>query len=321
MVASRLAIACLLFSAACSHPPVTTNVGAFVVRVEPDDGRFVVSRSDGTPLVDGLPADGSTAQKTPIGIAFRNVAADIQEQYGSFLLTDPTTPWTIADGFSDVVTAPSKVTFKLEGIDGGTASIDDDDGRIRITLTAMNTTRASLALRVRDNEHYLGLGAHTQDVDHRGWQAAAWVSEQGVGQTDDDLPPAAWFLQGSRHQTYFPDPFLLSSFGYGIEVEGTQRSLFTMASERADLLRVESWSQTLSIVLYDGPTLPDVLEHRGDVVGRAPVPPAWAFAPWIDAIYGSTNVRRIAQELRDNLIPASALWSEDWSGGAEHDPQ
>jgi alpha-glucosidase (family GH31 glycosyl hydrolase) len=49
-------------------------------------------------------------------------------------------------------------------------------------------------------------------------------------------------------------------------------------------------------------------------VGKPARPPLSIFAPWIDAIYGSDNVRRIAQKLRDNGIPASALWTEDWRG-------
>ena len=50
-------------------------------------------------------------------------------------------------------------------------------------------------------------------------------------------------------------------------------------------------------------------------VGRPKLPPAWVFAPWNDAVLGEENVQRFAEFLRDDSIPTSAIWSEDWKGG------
>src|SRR6185312_11410545 len=49
--------------------------------------------------------------------------------------------------------------------------------------------------------------------------------------------------------------------------------------------------------------------------GRPRVPPAFAFAPWNDAIFGSANVRRVAAKLRQVGAPSSVIWTEDWRGG------
>jgi alpha-glucosidase len=49
--------------------------------------------------------------------------------------------------------------------------------------------------------------------------------------------------------------------------------------------------------------------------GRPRVPPAFAFAPWNDAIFGSANVRRVASKLRALGVPSSVIWTEDWRGG------
>ena len=45
------------------------------------------------------------------------------------------------------------------------------------------------------------------------------------------------------------------------------------------------------------------------------MPPTWAFAPWNDALFGTENVLAFAEFLRENEIPSSAIWSEDWRGG------
>jgi alpha-glucosidase len=42
-----------------------------------------------------------------------------------------------------------------------------------------------------------------------------------------------------------------------------------------------------------------------------------AFAPWNDAIFGPAEVRRVAALLRDNHIPSSAIWTEDFRGGTD----
>ncbi|HEX6839810.1 MAG TPA: TIM-barrel domain-containing protein, partial [Polyangia bacterium] len=67
-------------------------------------------------------------------------------------------------------------------------------------------------------------------------------------------------------------------------------------------------------VFYGGSPL-EVIRRHSDLEGRAPVPPAFTFAPWNDAIFGSANVRAVADTLRQNHIPSSVIWTEDWAGG------
>jgi alpha-glucosidase len=49
-------------------------------------------------------------------------------------------------------------------------------------------------------------------------------------------------------------------------------------------------------------------------VGRPDLPADVLFAPWLDALYGDANVRRVAQALRDADVAVSAIWTEDWRG-------
>ena len=313
----------LLFSAlvtgGCGQPaPVDATLGGFLVHVEPGAGSFLISRLDGTPLVDAFAASRSEPNKPPRGVAFRTPMTTIDQQYGSYLFTEETMPWQIAQSFESVTVTADTVSFTLAGIEGGAGSIHlDGEARLGLAFSNAKDSRVSIALRAVDGEHYLGLGAHSQDLDLRGGTVANWTSEQGIGQSDNDEPPAAWFLQGSRHQSYFPVPFVLSSRGYGLEIEKTQRAIFTLASEASDLMRLETWDKSTAITLYDGPTLPEVLERRTALTGRPPVPPDWTFAPWNDAIYGEANVSRVAGVLRTNKIPSSAIWTEDWAGGKQ----
>ncbi|MCX7959894.1 MAG: hypothetical protein N3B13_12705, partial [Deltaproteobacteria bacterium] len=74
------------------------------------------------------------------------------------------------------------------------------------------------------------------------------------------------------------------------------------------------FSKGASLLLFVSDSPKGALKIASSVTGRSRIPPDFAFFPWIDAIFGSENVRRIAKKLRDNNIPASAIWTEDYKG-------
>jgi len=57
------------------------------------------------------------------------------------------------------------------------------------------------------------------------------VSEQGIGRVPTNDPADLWFVTGSRHQSYAPDPFFLSSHGFGLQADTSRRSIFSMCSD------------------------------------------------------------------------------------------
>ena len=189
------------------------------------------------------------------------------------------------------------------------------DGTVALTVSAPALSRASAAFRCAPDERFLGFGAMPMDVEHRGATVPLWVSEQGVGRVPTDDYPSDWFLRGTRHQSYFPVPFFVSSHDYGVLADTAYRSVFAMCSESDDAWRVEAWEGTMSLHIFYGASPLEVIRHHSDLDGRAPPPPPFAFAPWNDAIFGSANVRAVADELRQNHIPSSVIWTEDWAGG------
>src|SRR5690606_15920986 len=80
--------------------------------------------------------------------------------------------------------------------------------------------------------------------------------------------------------------------------------------------RVENWEGTLSYLWIVGESPKALLEHVTAYTGRPLVPAPWAFAPWVDRVGGEDVVLELAQTLRDNDVPVSAIWSEDWAGGS-----
>src|ERR1019366_8974899 len=94
------------------------------------------------------------------------------------------------------------------------------------------------------------------------------------------------------------------------------RSTFALCSERSDVARMEL-ELPVTVNLFYGPSPHEALGRSTEHFGRPRVPPAFAFAPWNDAIYGSANVRAVAAALRLAGAPSSVIWTEDWRGGTQ----
>ncbi len=306
-----------LLVAGCTPSPVEITLGPLTVRVEASPAHLVVYGPDHMPLLDGLPGGAVPDQQSPlVAAAFRTTEVQWQELYGSFNPDENVTPWHGVSTLGSITRLPDGISYTFDGGGGGEVR-QVADGVLSLSFQRPTEKRASAAFRCAPGEHFVGFGAQTADLDQRGQEFPLFVSEQGIDKVDTDDPPGDWFERGTRHQTYFPVPFFISSRGYGVLADTTRRSVFDMCSERDDAWRVEAWEGTLSLHLFYGPTPADVIQRHSDLVGRPPVPPAFAFAPWNDAIFGSDQVRQIAAELRDNHIPSSVIWTEDWAGAAQ----
>ena len=111
-----------------------------------------------------------------------------------------------------------------------------------------------------------------------------------------------------------PLPEFLARRGYVAVADTVARSTFALCSERSDVARMEL-ELPVTLNLFYGPDPHDALARATAHFGRPRVPPAFAFAPWNDAIFGSDNVRRVADKLRAVGAPSSVIWTEDWRGG------
>ena len=141
------------------------------------------------------------------------------------------------------------------------------------------------------------------------------MQEEGIGKdlTTDD-PTVGWFLVGRRHSAYMPLPEFLAKRGYVAVADTVARSTFALCSERDDVARMEL-ELPVTLNLFYGPDPHDALGRATAHFGRPRVPPAFAFAPWNDAIFGSASVRSVANALRAAGAPSSVIWTEDWRGG------
>lgn len=194
----------------------------------------------------------------------------------------------------------------------------EDEGHLLVQLKAKDQgfNRSHLQMACAPDDHFAGFGAHTHDVDFRGQVVPIWVSEQGVGKrADNEISDAFWFLVGRRHTTHVAVPAAVLSRGTALALQTHAFTRFDVCATNEDALGIESFEGEMRLHLFDGPSPLAAIERLTNFTGRPRLPPAWAFAPWNDAIFGSEAVRDMARFLRAERIPSSAIWTEDFRGG------
>lgn len=171
--------------------------------------------------------------------------------------------------------------------------------------------RVELEFDCFDDEHFLGLGEWFDSVDARGKVRRIWTQEGHIsrGEGEDKAFPIWEFT------TYFPAPYFLSTRFYAFMLKTTSMSIFDMC--RDETWKVQVDDTDFEIVLIHGERPLDIILKFTELEGIPPVPPKWAFSPWIDSIKGQDRVLSEAEFIRENKIPCSVIWTEDWRGGRE----
>ncbi len=297
--------------------PVPFPVGEGFTASLHDESRLVIASKDGRVLLDGLAPAAIPDKEPPItGFAVREITTQFEMQFGSFRpIDDAKGPWRPAQKL-----AAGKGTIDLKDSAGAVLAhlhfTEPELGHLAVEITPGDgpERRFSWGFACAKTDHFAGFGAQSLDVDHRGQTVPTWVQEQGVGKSQNDNYSGVWFLTGTRHASQIPIPQYLSSRGYILTAENDLRSIFALCSETESTARVEL-SLPGKIHLFDGPSPAQALERATKTFGRPRMPPRLAFAPWLDAIDGSETVRAVAKQLRDEKIPSSVIWTEDWRGG------
>jgi len=171
--------------------------------------------------------------------------------------------------------------------------------------------RLEIKFQAGPEDRYYGMGERFNSAEQTGNLVYNWAQEGCMVGCENTVT------------TYFPVPFFLNPAGYGFLLDDTHFSEFDFAKTQSDTLAINDWNHQFNFMVFYGPDPLSVIEEYTAFTGRATVPAAWAFAPWVAATAeklqgtanGSDHIRKVMADCRKNDIPCSAVWSEDWAWG------
>ena len=262
---------------ACKGGGVTLSSSGAQVRVTQSPFALSVRDASGREVLATLPGGGQDAYGAPAVTTDRYQWADqILQGWDGFRSHED--PWTRAGEAEIVSHSASRASLRFGRL---AMELAVDGARVSLAMTAPASAgnKLGITFRLASDEHFFGLGERLTSVDHRGLSLYSWAEEGGLGAGESAAASASNPYPNGPSMTNFPVPFLLSSAGYAVRVEGSARSEFRLGSDRADAWRVSvvDTAMTLDIYLHADP-LQSVSDFTEDV-GRPPVPAGWVFGP------------------------------------------
>jgi len=149
-------------------------------------------------------------------------------------------------------------------------------------------------------ESLFGMGEKFTAIDKRGQRIVAW-NRNPYG-TPNEL-------------AYKNIPFMVSSRGYGLFLNDSGRSIWSLGSESNAAGTVEVEGPGLDLFIIVGSNMKDVLNGYAELTGHAPLPPRWSFGVWMspagEHVLGEPvhqeSLLALADELRSRKIPSDVL--------------
>ncbi|RPJ58331.1 MAG: glycoside hydrolase family 31 protein [Acidobacteria bacterium] len=181
---------------------------------------------------------------------------------------------------------------------------DGSQGQLLITMTpkqhivvtlsrpAGNTEALRFDLIQRPEDHFYGLGDlwDSDSVDAKGSRVAMWVHE--------GTPDVCSYV-----------PFFMSTRGYGIFVDSAYRGYFDFGKSDPARTEIGFEAPQLSLNIWLGETMRDILSQYLDMTGYPVMPPDWVFWPqkWRDE--GTwDDVFKDVRDWKNHDMPLGAVW-------------
>ena len=128
-------------------------------------------------------------------------------------------------------------------------------------------------------EHFFGFGERFVGEDQLGQRLESWTEEGGIGLGEGKPPGPSNPSPNGAGMTHLPVPFFISSAGYGLWMDTSYRTGFSLGADDPQVWRLyaEEPALHLRILVHDDPK--DTLAHYTALTGRAQLPAPWVFGP------------------------------------------
>jgi alpha-glucosidase (family GH31 glycosyl hydrolase) len=137
--------------------------------------------------------------------------------------------------------------------------------------------------------------------------------QSSLSGTSLDVRPQDRFGEPGHNWTYVAVPFLYGPSGLGLYADTAFDTHFRINDSDSSHSQIDLQiaSAPVSLYLFAEPSPKAILTAYTAITGRPQNPPLWTFGPWITTLGGNGAVLNYAQRIRNEAIPASALWIYD----------
>jgi alpha-glucosidase (family GH31 glycosyl hydrolase) len=302
---------------------VKLRLDRFGMRVESASGKVMLDTFDDDSMVTG---DDALAYGA-LGATYHDtfIKPPLIEGWDHVEGTD--SPWHHGSSVAAATMTGSSASIDLfDPADEGTTihldlTVDGAEVRVEATIPQLSDAakgdagagigplnQMGQSFQLPADEHFFGLGERLVTVDHRGRHFECWTEEGGIGQGEHVAPGPNNPGPNGPGMTHVPIPFYLSTRGYGLYLETTFRTGFSLGAEDPALFRVYAEEPRLRyrVLVHEDPL--ETLAHYTSITGRAHLPAPWVFGPRRRVDHGTmVNGVPEAQALRDNDVPTTVL--------------
>ena len=146
-------------------------------------------------------------------------------------------------------------------------------------------------LNISVGEYIYGFGEKFTAFVKNGQTAEIWNNDGGT----------------CTEQSYKSVPFFVSSRGYGVLVNQTEKVVFNVADENVTKTAFAVQGESLEYFIFGGETIADVISRYTALTGRPALPPPWSFGLWLSTSfttdYDEKTVNGFIDEMRRRDIP------------------
>jgi len=200
--------------------------------------------------------------------------------------------------------SPAKVSGWDARIEAGSVVVSRDDHTLVLSVEKAEADGQLKAWRLiwqlATDERIFGTGERFDSFDQR-------------GKTPDIRVYEEYKQQGAR--TYFPVPWILSSNGYGLAVDGATRVGFDLGATDADQASatIPSSGDASGTWYFGSPK--EIVEAYTTDVGLPSAMPMWAYGPWMSGNEWDSDerIREVVDRTNTERIPATVIVIEAWS--------
>ncbi len=208
---------------------------------------------------------------------------------GSAGAVRPPRSWAAVDPTLAGVLSPLRGTREVTGC-------SPEPGLCSVHLQAPEGSArgTSVRLATQPGERFFGMGERFGSLDLDG-QVLSNRAQDGMG--------------AATGTSYSPTPFLLSSRGYGVQVDTAADLTVDLTDPGEVTIDIDAPDAVIDVLT--GPDPAAVLSRRADLVGLPPVPPSWGLGVWKSLIGGPARVLADTDQLRAAGVPLDAVWIYD----------